>query len=102
MSSRPNFCFQINRERRFEFDVGVVAALARDIARADAREFRNQYPAYEANIPGETLKALRALRADPLHRRRYEDFIGDMVYGERPEFDDALATVAELAEQALT
>ena len=42
-----------------------VAALARDIAAADAQEFRNQYPAYAADIAGETRKALDALRTDP-------------------------------------
>ncbi len=76
--------------------------LARDIAADDAREFRNQYPAYEADIAGETRKALAALRTDPLHRRRYEEFVAAMVYGQRPEFDEAFATVAKLAQAALT
>jgi hypothetical protein len=76
----------------------VVAALARDIAAADAREFRNQYPAYEADIAGETRKALDALRADPLHRERYASFVAAMVYGERAEFDEAVRTVAELVD----
>ena len=39
-------------------DPGQVAALARDIAAADAREFRNQYPAYAADVAGETREAL--------------------------------------------
>ena len=82
-------------------DLADVAVLARDIAEADAGEFRNQYPAYEADIAAETRKALDALRTDPLHRRRYEDFVAAMVYGERPEFDEALGTVAALAEVAL-
>ena len=87
---------------REHIDTAVVAVLARDIAAADAREFRNQYPAYEKDIAGETRKALAALRSDPLHRRRYEDFVAAMVYGERPEFEEALATVTGLAETALT
>ena len=37
---------------------GKVARLARDIAAADADHFRNQYPAYHADIAGETHKAL--------------------------------------------
>ena len=41
-----------------------------------------------------------ALRTDPMHRRRYNDFIAGMVYGERPEFDTALGTVVGLAEDA--
>ena len=82
---------------REHLDTAVVVALARDIAAADALEFRNQYPAYAADQAGETRKALDALRADPLHRRRYTRFMADMVYGERPEFDEAFATVAGLA-----
>ena len=74
--------------------------LARDIAAADAKEFRNQYPAYAADIAGETIKALDALRTDPVHRDRYDRFVAAMVYGERPEFEAAMATVVELAEAA--
>jgi hypothetical protein len=85
---------------REHLDPTVVAALARDIAAADALEFRNQYPAYVADSAGETRKALDALRTDPLHRERYANFMADMVYGERPEFDVAFATVADLAEDA--
>jgi len=82
--------------------VAAVSALARDIASDDAREFRNQYPDYEADIAGETRKALYALRTDPVYRNRYEDFVTAMVYGERPEFAEALATVDDLAKAALT
>jgi Nucleotidyl transferase AbiEii toxin, Type IV TA system len=77
-----------------------VAALARDIAETDAQEFGSQYPAYAADIAGETRKALNALRSDPLHRERYGRFIADMVYGERPEFGEAVATIAALVEKA--
>ena len=78
-----------------------VAALARDIAAADAKEFRNQYPAYAADIAGETQKALDALRTDPTYRNRYDDFVIAMAYGERPEFDTALGTVVALTEQTI-
>ena len=73
-----------------------VAVLAGDIAAADAEEFRNQYPAYAADIAGETRKALEALRTDPLHRERYTGFFAAMVYGEQPEFDDALKTITDI------
>jgi hypothetical protein len=82
-------------------DNSQVAALARDIAAADAREFRNQYPAYAADIAGETRKALDALRTDPAYRSRYRDFVIAMAYGERPEFEIALGTVVALAEQSI-
>jgi hypothetical protein len=81
-------------------DPGQVAALARDIAAADAREFRNQYPAYSADIAGETRKALDALRIDPAYRSRYGDFVIAMAYGERPEFEFAIRTISGLAGSA--
>jgi hypothetical protein len=73
-----------------------VATLARAIAEVDAKEFRNQYPAYAADIAGETRKALDALQTDPAYRSSYGDFVAAMVYGERSEFDEALKTVIEL------
>jgi hypothetical protein len=81
-------------------DCGTVIALARDIAQVDADEFRNEYPAYHADIVAETQKALDALRTDPVHRERYDRFVAAMVYGERVEFDEALATVVGVAEEA--
>jgi hypothetical protein len=82
-------------------DPSHVAALARDIAAADAQEFRNQYPAYAADIAGETRKALDALRTDLTYRSRYGDFVIAMAYGERPEFDVALASVVALTERMI-
>ena len=49
-------------------DPGQVAELAGAIAEADAKEFRNQYPAYAADIAGETRKALDALRTGTAYR----------------------------------
>jgi NAD(P)H-dependent FMN reductase len=81
-------------------DPAAVAALARDIATADAALFRNQYPAYAADIPGETRKALDALQTDPEYRARYDRFVADMAYGERPGFSSAMQTVDGLADAA--
>ena len=78
-------------------DPTTVANLARHIAETDAQQFGHQYPAYAADIAGETRKALHALRTDPLHRTRYDDFVAAMVYGERAEFAAAIGTVAGLA-----
>lgn len=85
------------RMLRDVIDPATVAVLARVIAEADARQFANQYPAYEADIRGETRKALDALLGDVLYRERYSQFLAAMVYGEKPNFDEAAATVAELA-----
>ncbi len=83
-------------------DHDTVATMARDIALADADEFRNQYPAYHADIAAETRKALDALRVQPIYRTRYTSFIAEMVYGERAEFEDAMDTVTALVLLGLT
>jgi predicted nucleotidyltransferase component of viral defense system len=80
-------------------DHDEVAQMAKEIAAADADEFRNQYPAYHADIAGETRKALDGLRTDPIHRARYTEFVAAMVYGEKAEFDDALATVTAMTQR---
>jgi len=85
---------------RGNIDTTQAAALAGEIARTDAAEFRNQYPAYADDPAGETRKALEVLRADPMHARRYEDFIAAMVYGEQISFSEALRTVTNLADLA--
>lgn len=83
---------------RDRVDRGTVITLARDIAAADADEFRNQYPAYHADIAGETRKALAALRTEPIYRTRYAGFLATMVYGDRWPFDGGMKTVAELVD----
>ena len=85
---------------RDHVDHGTVIALARDIAAADADEFRNQYPAYHADIAGETRKAISALHTDPVHRTRYGGFLAAMVYGDLWTFDEAMGTVTGLAGAA--
>jgi len=82
-------------------DATRVAALATEIATTDAIEFRNQYPAYANDPAAETQKALEALRTDSKHRRRYDDFVSAMVYGERPDFLDAISTVVGLADTVI-
>ena len=80
-------------------DQKQVTDLARLIAEADGEEFRNQYPAYASDIAGETQKAMAALQDDPAYRKRYDDFVQAMAYGDRPDFDTALSKVVDLAKQ---
>jgi hypothetical protein len=77
-------------------DLAAVVGLAREIAATDAQQFIHQYPAYAADIAGETWKAINALQADPSHRKRYDDFVAAMVYGEQADFAAAMTTVTQL------
>lgn len=84
---------------RGHIDAAQAAALAGEIARTDAAEFRNQYPAYADDPAGETRKALEALRTDQMHARRYGDFVAAMVYGEQTPYGDAIHTVEDFARR---
>jgi hypothetical protein len=77
-------------------DPAAVTELSREIAATDAQQFIHQYPAYAADIAGQTRKAINALQADPSHRKRYDDFVAAMVYGEQADFAAAMATVTQL------
>nr|WP_294544295.1 hypothetical protein [uncultured Rhodopila sp.] len=77
-----------------------AAALALDIATADAAVFRNQCPACAADIPGETRKALGTLQTGRAYRARYDRFVADIAHGERPGFSAAIRRVADLAVTA--
>jgi len=81
-------------------DPTEVAALAREIAAADADVFRNQYPAYATGIAAETAKALDALNNAPEYREHYDRFVADMAYGEQPAFATAMRSVNNLANTA--
>ncbi len=84
-----------------QVEASTVIDLARNIAKTDAAEFRNQYPAYAEDIAGETRKALDELQGDAT-RRRYDAFMVAMVYGDTPEFGTAMATVADWAERFIS
>jgi hypothetical protein len=66
----------------------------------DAEEFKNQYPRYHADIGGETRKAITALTTSEGVKDRYSDFVAAMVYGEKPDFEIAVATSRALVEKA--
>ncbi|MFZ6769772.1 nucleotidyl transferase AbiEii/AbiGii toxin family protein [Undibacterium sp. Di26W] len=81
-------------------DRATTIELARVIALADAHEFQNQYPAYLADIKGETHKALVALQSDMVFRERYDVFVAAMVYGKPVAFDTAIEVVTTMVIEA--
>ena len=85
---------------RDHIDRAVVIDLVREIAAQDAVEFGHQHPAYQADIAGETRKAVDFLQKDPVVEARYPDFVAAMVYGDPGTFTEAIETVTTLAEEA--
>jgi Nucleotidyl transferase AbiEii toxin, Type IV TA system len=82
---------------REHYDAADVAALAREIMQADAETYGHQFPAYRDDPLAETLRAIEAIAGDTGFARGYADFRRDMVYGEAPDFETAIATLKAMA-----
>ncbi len=74
--------------------------LARRIAKQDAHDFRSQYPAYLADIPGESRRGLLFWTQPGAGQHLYFNFVAAMVYGEQASFTEALPTLIGLVDDA--
>lgn len=81
---------------REHYDAAEVVALAKEIMLADAAAYGHQFPAYRDDPIAETRRAVSGLGDNPEFTKRYTAFLRDMVYGEGPEFEAALATIMAL------
>ena len=84
---------------RSHYDPAEVIPLAKEIMRADVEAFGHQFPAYRENPVAETLRAVGGLATDDRFASYYAAFLREMVYGEAPDFETALATVSTLADR---
>ena len=83
---------------REHYDLAEVAALAREIMRADAEAYGNQFPAYRDDPLAQTRQTIDRLAQDTVYRERYEEFERLMVYGPRIGFAACLETLLELGQ----
>jgi len=74
-----------------------LVGLAREIMRADAAVYGNQFPAYREDPMRETLRTVEGPRGRRRRARQYGECQRLMVYGERPEFEMAIGMVETLA-----
>ena len=64
----------------------------------EAQTYGKDFPAYQADPLTETLKAMNGMAADQGFANDYAAFRRDMVYGEAPDFQTAMATLQLLAQ----
>lgn len=83
---------------RSECDPEEVAELAREVMIADADKRGDRFPAYQKDPLTETLRALEGIAQDPGFISGYANFQRDMVYGDKPDFATAMATLNELGQ----
>jgi hypothetical protein len=84
---------------RDHFVMADVVSLSKDIMVSDAQDFGHQFPAYRDNPIAETIRAIEGVIADSTFAERYKAFLRDMVYGEKPAFAEAAATIVDFSRQ---
>jgi Nucleotidyl transferase AbiEii toxin, Type IV TA system len=82
---------------REHYEPADVAILAHEIMLADAATRGRHFPAHRDHPVAETLKAIEGIATDAKFMADYANFCRDMVYGDSPEFADAVATLRTLA-----
>jgi hypothetical protein len=83
---------------RAHYDTTEVGTLASEIMKSDAETYGNQFPAYRADPLSETLRAVDGIATDAGFARDYANFQRDMVYGDAPDFETAIATLRSLTD----
>lgn len=79
------------------YDAEDAARLALETMKDDAATRGGDFPAYQADPLGETLRAVEAMGGDRAFAADYSILMDAMVYGEKPAFDDAMAVVRGFA-----
>lgn len=84
------------------YDAHSLRPLVDAVMKVDVEQFGHQHPEFMENPVAELHHGLDCLRSGAIHQSRYDRFIGPLVYHESPaSWDEALATVVELAQQLL-
>lgn len=76
----------------------IVAKTIKD----DLERYGNQHPEFVKNSKRELLHGLKLLLEDPMHQKRFEDYVTPMVYGpEKVEWKEAVGVFKKLATTLL-
>jgi hypothetical protein len=79
------------------YDAEDAARLAHETMKDDA--VTRGYPAYQADPLAETLQAIEVMAGRREFAALYSILMDEMVYGEKPAFDNAMAVVRRLADR---
>jgi predicted nucleotidyltransferase component of viral defense system len=83
---------------RDEYDAAEAAALAHEVMKGDAEARGDKFPAWKKDPLGETLRAIEGIPKDKVFIDGYATFQRDMVYGDKPDFTTAVASLHVLAD----
>jgi hypothetical protein len=79
------------------YDAEDAAQLALETMKDDAATRGDDFPAYEADPLGETLRAVEAMAIDREFAAQYWTLMEAKVYGDKPAFEGAMAVVGGFA-----
>jgi len=77
------------------------SAVFREMVNADAEQFKNQYPEFDADPYGEMRSALFAIQRDEKIEREYQRFVDELVFGIPMPYEDAKRAFTKVAEKLL-
>jgi predicted nucleotidyltransferase component of viral defense system len=95
-STLPRHVYDLSRLDG-RYDAEDATRLALETMKDDAATRGGNFPAYQADPLGETLRAVEAMAGDRAFAADYSILMDAMVYGDKPVFDDAMAVVRGLA-----
>ncbi len=81
------------------YDVEDAAKLVLENMQDDAKTRGGDFPAYQADPLGQTLLAVEAMASNLEFSAGYAALMGDMVYGAKPRFEEAMAVVRAIASR---
>lgn len=81
------------------YDPGDAGRLAIETMQDDAATRGGDFPAYQADPLGETLRAVETMGDHREFAAQYAMLMDGMVYGDKPTFEDAIAVVREIANR---
>jgi hypothetical protein len=82
-----------------QYDAEDAASLALEIMTDEAVTRGGEFPGYLANPLRETLKAVATMAVHGPFSAQYSSLMEDMVYGDKPEFKDAMVIVQNFADR---
>lgn len=84
------------------YDAEALRQLVNEVVQMDSEQFGRQHPQFLTEPMAELHHGLDCLRNNPIHKERYERFIGPLVYSESPvTWDEAFQTVIDLMNRLL-
>lgn len=95
--------YDLNAIRQANKINDVFFNLVKTIINYDAKQFKNQHPEYFNDPVAEIRQSLNLLKNKPIWKKRYQQFVGTMVYDNTSihEYESAISILANISEQAL-